>query len=75
VGAKGRIVIKPTVIYQKTYLDYERLHRTHPHWPLSDLRGMTPRQRRHWLRMGDLRAQQRQRDIERAIQNGMTPVG
>lgn len=75
IEPKGKVSIEPTTNYQLVYLQYERLHRTHPHWPLSDLVGMTPRQRKFWLAMGKQRTEQRKRDIGRIIERGEIPVG
>jgi hypothetical protein len=75
VDRRGQVVIKPTTNSQQVYLQYERLHRTHPHWPLSDLMGMTPRQRKYWLAMGKQRAEQRQREMQRILERGQSPVG
>lgn len=51
----GNATSNPTTDLRITYLLYERLNRAYPYWPLSDLKGMTPRQRRYWLAMGELR--------------------
>lgn len=61
--------------YQLVYLQYERIHRLHPTWPLSDLKGMTPRQRKHWLKMGTLRTEQRRSQAEKIIRSGGIPIG
>lgn len=72
---KGRVVIKPTLNYYGLYIQLEQLHRSHPNWPLSELLGMTPRQRKYWIAMGKRRTKDRADQTKKIIEGGGIPVG
>lgn len=66
--------IEPTTDYQLTYLEYEAIHRHHRHWPLSDLKTMTPRQRKYWKKIGELRTRTIINDKKKIHENGGVPI-
>lgn len=62
------------MVYQAIYLEYELVHRHHRHWPLADLRAMTPRQRRYWKKIGELRTATIINEKKKVIDNGGVPI-
>ena len=66
--------INPTTDYQLVYLEYEFIYRHHRSWPLSDLKAMTPRQRKYWKKIGELRTRTIINDKRKVIESGGVPI-